>query len=114
MKDYKNRYQRYIQDPLPVQLGGIAANLARIQSFSDYPGHQEATESLLKESEFFIEWAVPEANLDIQTILVELQLQLAIWYRNWSKIWADTDQLNTVAGQARIWSDRLLKTAGLL
>ena len=67
--------ERYLRDQLSVRLGGLAANLARIRSFSDHPDHRDVVESLLEESKFFIEWTVPDAELDVQTVFVELQLQ---------------------------------------
>ncbi len=55
MKDWTAIRDRYLRDEFPVRLGGLAANLARIKSFSDHPDHRDAVESLLEESKFFIE-----------------------------------------------------------
>jgi|GEM_PF-2730767 len=41
---------RYLQDTLPIRLGGIAANLARLASFSANPQSVIAIENLLVES----------------------------------------------------------------
>jgi len=106
--------ERYLRDELPVRLGGLAANLARIKSFSDHPDHRDVIESLLNESKFFIEWTAPDAELDMQAVLVELQLQLARWQRAWADIWTDPVQRATVAEQAGVWSERVLKMSGLL
>lgn len=109
MKDQAAIQERYLRDKLPVRLGGLAANLARIKSFSDHPDHQDVVESLLGESKFFIEWTVPDAGLEVQTELVELQIQLARWQRRWENIWADPIQRATVAEQAHEWSKRVLE-----
>jgi len=114
MKDWKAIQKRYLQDPLPLRLGGIAANLARIKSFSDHPGHCDAVESLLNESKFFIEWTAPDAGLKLQAELVELQLELACWQLNWKKIWNDPMERAAAAGRARTWSERILEMSGLL
>jgi hypothetical protein len=106
--------ERYMHDELPVRLGGLAANLARVKSFSDHPGHRDVVESLLEESKFFIEWNVPGVELELQTALVELQLQLAKWQQAWSDIWADPAQRAAVAEQAHAWSERVLEMSGLL
>ena len=106
--------QRYLRDPLPVRLGGLAANLARIKSFSNHPDHRDVVESLLDESKFFIEWAAPEAESDVQAELVELQLQLARWQHKLSDIWADPERRAFVAEQACQWSRRVLDMSGLL
>ena len=34
MKDWAQIQERYLRDDLPVRLGGLAANLSRIKSFS--------------------------------------------------------------------------------
>jgi hypothetical protein len=99
---------------LPVRLGGLAANLARIKSFSDHPDHHNVIESLLNESKFLIEWTAPDAGLDTQVALVELQLQLARWQRAWAEIWTDPVRRATVAEQAGVWSERVLEMSGLL
>jgi hypothetical protein len=106
--------ERYMRDALPIRLGGLAANLARVESFSDHPDHRDVVESLLEESKFFIEWAAPEAELPVQAELVELQIRLAEWQQTWADIWADPMKRSAVAEQARSWSNRVLKLAGLL
>ena len=114
MKDWTAIRDRYLRDELPVRLGGLAANLARIKSFSDHPDHRDAVESLLEESKFFIEWTALDAGLDLQAELVELQVELARWQQSWSKIWADSVQRTAIVEQASDWSKRLLEMSGLL
>jgi len=105
---------RYLRDPSPVRLGGLAANLARIESFSDRVEHCDVVRSLLEESKFLIEWAAPDLQLDIQAELAELQLQLALWELDWKRIWSDSEQRSAVAKQAQLWSRRVLELSGLL
>ena len=114
MRDSATIQERYLRDELPVRLGGLAANLARIKSFSDHPDHCDVVESLLDESKQFIEWNVPDAGLELQVELLELQLQLARWQRAWPTIWADQVRRATVADQAGAWSERVLKASGLV
>ena len=106
--------ERYLRDPLPVRLGGLAANLARVKSFSAHADHREAVASLLNETKFFIEWTAPDATLDIQAELVELQIQLACWQRAWNAIWDNPARRLAVADQAHTWSRRVLQMSGLL
>lgn len=106
--------ERYLQDPLPIQLGGLAANLARIHSFADHPDHRDVVERLLEESKLFIEWAAPGAELEVQVRLVELQRLLAHWHLAWAKIWADPVQRAAAAEQAQDWSQQVLEMSGLL
>lgn len=114
MRDQTAIRERYLRDPLSIRLGGLAANLARVESFSKHPDHREAVERLLDESKYFIEWAAPDASLDLQAELVELQRQLAQWQHGWKEIWADTAKRTTVAEQAGAWSKRVLERSGLL
>lgn len=114
MKDWKAIRKRYLRDGLPVRLGGLAANLARVKSFSNHPGHRDVVVNLLEESKFFIEWIAPDAGLELQGNLVELQIQLARWHLNWTDIWTDPARLGAVAEEAGVWSERLLRMSGLL
>lgn len=112
--DQTARQERYLRDELPVRLGGLAANLRRIGSFSCHPANGEAVASLVDESKYFIEWTAAEAEIETAAQLVELQIQLARWQRNWQHIWADPDQRRQVGEQSQVWSDRVLDLSGLL
>lgn len=114
MKDHNVIRERYLRDELSVRLGGLAANLARIKSFSDHPDHSDIVESLLDESKFFIEWTALDAGPELQADLVELQLRLACWQRSWVDIWANPARRAAVAKEAHAWSERLLKISGLV
>jgi hypothetical protein len=114
MKNQTAIQERYLRDPLSIRLGGLAANLARVESFSDHLDHGEVVEHLVDESKYFIEWMAPEANLQLQVELVELQRQLAQWQCEWKGIWADPIKRATVAEQAGAWSKKVLDRSGLL
>jgi len=105
---------RYLRDSIPIRLGGLAANLSRIKSFSNHPGHQDIIESLLEESKYFIEWTSSDISLEDQAMLAELQIQLALWQWQWKKIWDDPTQRTAVAEKAHNWSKIVLKMSGLL
>jgi hypothetical protein len=114
MKNQTALKERYMRDPLPIRLGGLAADLARVQSFSDNVNLRDAVEGLLEESRFFIEWMAPDAELEKQVTLVELQRQLTRWQHSWAHIWADPVRRAAVAEQAGVWSERVLGMSGLL
>jgi hypothetical protein len=99
---------RYLRDDLRMRLGGIAANLARIDSCSSNPANWEAVQSMLEESEFFIEWTAPEAPLNVQALLVELQIKLALWNLKWPKIYTDPQERKKLSQLARTWSQNVL------
>ena len=105
--------ERYLRDELPIRLGGLAANLARIVSFAGQPHetgkYPSTVEHLLEESEWFIEWNGPDAPLETQTELVELQIQLAVWRRDgrsggWMKPNAVRRLRGRVYGQTGCWN----------
>ena len=77
-------------------------------------GNREAVESLIDESKHFIEWTAAEAELDTAAELIELQVQLVRWWRNWARIWADPAQRSQVAERSAAWSQRVSEMSGLL
>lgn len=113
MKNKSARRERYLRDPLPIRLGGLAANLARIQSFSNHPGHRDAVASLLEESKLFIEWTAPEAHPSVQALLADCQRELARWHLVWNHIWSTPARLAEVTADAGVWSQRILEASGL-
>jgi len=106
--------ERYLQDDVPVRLGGLAANLRCIKSFASHEDNLAVLESLLNESKFFIEWTAGDAGVETAAPVVELQVQLACWQLNWVTLWGDPVQRNQIAEQSRIWCDRILDMSGLL
>ncbi len=113
MKPPPQRRERYLRDPLPIQLGGIAANLARIVSCAEHDQSQPILASLLLESKFFIEWAAPSAPIEKAIDLAELQIALASWERRLTRL-SDLAARRALALFAREWSDRVLHMSGLL
>ena len=101
--------QRFLRDPLPIRLGGLAADLARIASFGDNPANHRAVASLLEEGKYFAEWIAPDASLDTQALLAEVQVTLAVWERRWLCRTPD----DTMRTEAQRKSDELLALAGL-
>jgi hypothetical protein len=114
MKDWTAKRERYLREAVPTRLGELAANLARIRSFSENDLNRDAVAHLIEESKFFIEWTAIDAGIDQAAELVELQVQLARWQLSWSTIWADNSQRTKVSEQAKVWSDRVLEMSGLL
>ncbi len=114
MKDWTVKQERYLCESVSNRLGELAANLARITSFSHNDLNRDAVASLIEESKFFIEWTAAGTGIDQAAELVELQVQLACWQLDWQNIWLDDIRRGTVAEQAKVWSDRVLDMSGLL
>lgn len=64
MKDFASTRTRYLRDAVPVRLGGLAADLARIGSTSVNPANSRVVEVLLEEARRFIEWTAEELDPD--------------------------------------------------
>ena len=105
---------RYLRDPIPVRLGGLAANLARVASFSKNDGHQNAVSATLQESKWFIEWTATELDIAETAELVQLQIQMAVWQRQSHTKWNDKSWRRELIAKAQEWSQRILDMSGLL
>lgn len=114
MRDWYLIQERYLRDSIPVRLGGLAANLRRIKSFAAQDTGRDAVVSLIEESKFFIEWTARDTLDDTAAQLVELQVLLATWQQNWSRIWSNPTQRQQVVEQSLAWSERVLALSGLL
>ena len=114
MKDWSQIRERYLRDDLPVRLGGLAANLSRIKSFSANESSQAVVESLIDESKMFIEWTAAHADVSTAEKLVDLQVQLARWQLKWGTIWPDASKRKQVAEKSAQWSKQVLELSGLI
>jgi len=114
MKDWTPIRERYMRDPLPVRLGGLAANLSRIKSFSANEASRDTVASLINESKMFIEWTAGQAEIETAAKLVELQVQLALWQLQWQSVWGNALKRKQLADQSSEWSRQVLEMSGLL
>lgn len=103
-----------MRDPLPIRLGGLAANLARMRSFSMNESNRAAVVDLFDESKFFIEWTAIEADTDIRVRLAELQRVLARWQLSMESSWRNESFREELAVASASWSKSVLKDSGLV
>lgn len=106
MQNLEEIKNRFLKNDLAMRLGCIAADLVRLKSFSEMPNNQKVIKDIIEESKFFIEWTAPNASLDVQEELVNLQIQLALW--------SYSLQRKTIAKFAEKWSKKILRLSGLL
>jgi hypothetical protein len=109
--------ERYLRDGLPVRLGGLAANLARVSSRSRNTADEAVVGALIEECKWFIEWTAADFlpdSVDAAAQLVELQIELAGWQAGWCSRWPDDIERARMGATARRWSERLLEMSGLL
>jgi hypothetical protein len=114
MNDRQKIRERYLSEPLPNRLGELAANLARIKSFSSNLQNGDAIRSLIEESKFFIEWVATDLDIEQAAELVEIQVQLARWQLTWSNTWNSESVRVQMVEQTKIWSATVLGMSGLL
>ena len=114
MRDLSDIRARYMRDPLLVRLGGLAADLARIASFSQNPANLAPVGDLMREAAHFIEWCAPESDLENQATLLELQRHLARWRMRLPQRLPDQTWRCQVIAEAQRWSQRVLEMSGLL
>ncbi len=105
---------RYLADGAPVRLGGLAANLARIASFTSRGASFKSVLSLLEESKYFIEWTAREVPLETQIQLLDLQRQLVRWTSLWPQVSEQAHERQELSAIAYQWADRILRLSGLL
>jgi len=105
--------ERYLRDGVSVRLGGLAANLLRISSYSDNPDHSEVVSRLVRESALFIEWTAPDLDAERQAELAGLQRELSKWHRSWDGVWGEASSRAELAHEAGQWSERVLEMSGL-
>lgn len=90
----------------------LVLNLTRIHLFAQNGMNESVAQHLVRETQFFIEWVVPDFDLvtDIAfaTELVDLQRLLSRWKLDWSVLWADESQRQESAIQAWQWCDYLV------
>jgi hypothetical protein len=112
MKSWTTLRDRYMRDDLPIRLGGLAADLSRIKSFSINENSRDTVASLIDESKMFIEWTAAQADIKTAEKLVELQVQLTLWQLRWDSIWVNPSKRAQVAEQSGIWSRQVLEMSG--
>ncbi len=105
---------KFRQQPVPRQLGALAANLARISSCARWPEPNDVIVPMMTESIHFIEWIAPHTKPDIASELVDLQVMLGLWRKSWPQIQINNVQRTLLSFQAKKWSDQIIDYSGLL
>lgn len=114
MKDEEKIRQRYMRDPLPRRLGGLAATLGRISSSARNSNDPSIVWSLLDEAKHFIEWTAAETAPETAAELVQMQTMITLWQRAWEDASQNPKQRILLSVQAKDWSDRALDYSGLV
>lgn len=109
---------QYLQANRATQLDSLALNLTRIQLLARSGTDESVAQHLVRESQFFIEWAVPSIDLETDvtfaTELVDLQRLLSRWKLSWSELWANESRRQEIATLAQQWRDHIQSQCELL
>jgi hypothetical protein len=106
--------EKFRSQPLPRQIGALAANLARISTCARWEPPTDVLIPMITESIQFIEWIAPETAPEVSAELVDLQVMLGLWRESWVKAQEDSKQRTLFSFQAYKWSNQVLEYSGLL
>lgn len=113
MMDKEKLRQRFLRDPLPRRLGGMAATFGRISSSARRSQDPAVVTDLLDEARHLIEWTAGETEPEVAAELVRIQTLLTLWQKAWATANLDHLQRLLLSIQAKDWSDRLVDFSGL-
>ena len=114
MINKERKRERFLRDPLPVRLAGLASDLARVASSARHPTGAESVAVMLEESQYFIEWTAAAAEPEIAAELVDIQRMVALWRQAWPETQQYSTQRTLLSVQAKKWSDQVLGYSGLV
>ena len=114
MINKEQKKERFLRDPLPIRLAGLASDLARVASSSRLESGAESVAMMLEESQYFIEWTAAEAEPEIAAKLVDIQRMIALWRKTWPEAQHHNIQRILLSVQAKKWSDQVLGYSGLV
>ena len=114
MKDKEKLRERFLRDPLPRRLGGIAATLGRISSSARKSSDPVIVSNLLDEAKHLIEWTAAETSPETAAELVQMQIMISLWQHTWSEASQNPKQRVLLSVQAKDWSDKAVDFSGLI
>lgn len=114
MTNMEKLRQRFLRDPLPQRLGGLAATLGRISSSARKSNDPSIVSNLLDEAKHLIEWTAAETEPDTAAELVHIQTMISLWQRAWTESSQNPQQRTLLSVQAKNWSDKAIEFSGLV
>ena len=106
--------ERFLRDPLPQRLGGLAATFGRISSVARKSSDPENVTRLLEEAKYLIEWTAADTEPEVAAELVSMQRLITLWLQVWEKTNQIKEQRTLLSVQAKFWSDCVLDSSGLV
>ena len=93
--------ERFLLDPLPHRLGGLAAALGRISSSARKSTDPNVVSNLLDEAKLLIEWTAADTEAETAAELVQMQNMLTLWQRAWTEASQNPQQRLLLSVQAK-------------
>ena len=106
--------ERFLRDPLPRRLGGLAATLGRISSSARKSTDPNIVSNLLDEAKYLIEWTAADTEPETAAELVRMQTLLTLWQKAWTEASQNPQQRLLLSVQAKDWSDKAADFSGLI
>jgi len=106
--------ERFLRDPLPRRLGGLAATLGRLSSSARNSTDPNVVSSLLDEAKHLIEWTAADAEPETAAELVQMQILITLWQKAWTEASRNPKQRLLLSVQAKDWSDKAVDFSGLV
>ena len=113
MIDREKLRERFLHDPLPRRLGGLAATFGRISSSARKSSDPAVVADLLDEARRLIEWTAGETEPEVAAELVRIQTFLTIWQKAWGSASQNPQQRLLLSLLAKDWSDKAVDFSGL-
>ncbi len=113
MKDPIKLRERFLRDPLPRRLGGLAATLGRISSSARKSTDPEIVLHLLDEAKHLIEWTAADTDPETAAELIQMQTMITLWQHIWNDTCQSPKQRTLLSVQAKNWSDKAVVFSGL-
>ena len=114
MKDMEKLRERFLRDPLPRRLGGLAATFGRISSSARKSTDPNIVSNLLDEAKHLIEWTAADTEPETAAALVQMQTMITLWQRAWTEASQNRNQRLLLSVQAKDWSDKAVDFSGLV
>jgi hypothetical protein len=114
MMDKEKLRARFLRDPLPRRLGGLAATFGRISSSARNSTDPVLVSNLLDEAKHLIEWTAAETEPETAAELVHIQTLISLWQRAWAEASQNPQQRTLLSVQAKDWSDKAVDFSGLV
>ena len=105
--------ERFLRDPLPRRLGGLAATLGRISSSARNSTDPTIVANLLDEAKHLIEWTAADTEPETAAELVRMQTLLTLRQKAWTEASQSPQQRLLLSVQAKDRSDKAVDFSGL-